>query len=92
MQFYKERNGEFVNCVGLAEYTIEHWCENIKVSETFLGYRERPLKRHILDEYLKQNEVQNQNTEQLLLKWQEILKQQKMPDDLKAMTYTACCI
>ncbi|MFN9110079.1 MAG: hypothetical protein ACK5XN_08425 [Bacteroidota bacterium] len=91
LQFYKDRNGEFANCIGLAEYTIEHWCDSVKVSETYLGFRTYPY-RHILDEYLKQNECKNHDTAEKLSKWQKMLERKEIPDELQIMTHTACCI
>ncbi len=87
LQYYKEQNSQFASCVGLAEYTIEHWCESVKVSETTLGHKRYPY-RHILDEFLKQNECR----EEKLLEWQQMLEQHKIPEELQRMTHTACCI
>lgn len=82
IDFYKDRDGEFASANALSELHIEKWSfDGDKKSNIYIGFQDRPFK-HFIDEFLKKQEIESNNSENILRSWKDSLDNNIIPNDL----------
>ncbi len=90
IDFYKERDADFADSVSLPEIHIEHWCDNNKLKNIYIGFQERPF-RHFIDDFLKKKQVESDDYENTILSWKNDLDNNIIPNDLLQFIKTKIC-
>lgn len=87
LKFYKKCNAKFSNAVALPEIHIEEWnIDGKKISNTFIGFQERPFT-HFIDNLIKEQQILNKGSHELLLDWKKHIENGVIPNILNQLIF-----